>query len=259
MRTLALIATTAFVLALPCPLWAQEEGPVLPGGGEEAAPAKPEENGQALRERKKQFMENFDRRLSDVRKEETSPERKEIARLEDLKKDYQGNLRTSEEELDRSKQVVLTSFKELVERNKDRTDVESRCESIWLDYMRQSRDKKTAIFEYKAAVKGLDRRINFLRKREVERDLPGLNYQKYYTVDNLEVYGEDEGLDFNVFGEKKSHVSYYALLKEFVLEMSGKGRGDDGAVEKWVEEPPLVTKFKEWQRRAAREPAKSAE
>ncbi|MHC4781357.1 MAG: hypothetical protein ACYTFG_22510 [Planctomycetota bacterium] len=254
MKGLLAVVTVGLVLGAGSAVWAQgEETP--PPSGEEAAPPAKEENGKPLAERKRAFMDSFSRRLSGIRKDETSPERKEIARLEDLKKDYKEKLDTSENDLNRSKKVVIDSFKKLVTRNKDKDDVEARCETMWLDYLRQSRDKKSSIFEYRRALKGLDRRINFIRKREVERELPGLDYQKYYTVDNLEVYSEDEGLDLNVFGGKKSHVSYYAMLKDFVLEMSGGGRGDDRVVEKYVEEPPLVALWKDWKRRAPREKA----
>ncbi|MHC5035700.1 MAG: hypothetical protein ACYTHM_00155 [Planctomycetota bacterium] len=242
MRTLTTIAALALVLG-----WA---GIAAAQGGEEKTPPPPGEgNGESLASRKKAFMQRFSQKLSKIGKEETSPERREIARLEDLKKDYEGKLQKSQNNLGRAKKVVIDSFTQLIQRNQDKEDVETRCESIWLDYLRQSRDAKAAIFEYQGAIRGLKRRINFIRAREVERELPGLDQPKYYTADNLEVYGEEEGMDFNVFGAEESHVSYYAMLKDFVLEMSGGGRGRDDVVEKFVEEPPLVRKWKDWLRR----------
>jgi len=252
MRSLAMLAALALLLGFGSLALAQGESEPAEGPGEEAAPAPKDEEELPLDERKKRYMEGFQRRFSDIQKDDTSPERKEIARLEDLKKDYEVKLTKAESDLDRSKNVVIDSFKKLVQRNKDPEEVETRCESIWIDYLRQSRDNKTAVFEYQRGVHGIDRRINFIRKREVERDLPGLDYQKYYKVDDLEVYGEDEGLDFNVFGRQKSSVSYYELLKDFVLQMSGGGRGDDRIIEKYLEEPPLVRLWKDWRKRADR-------
>jgi hypothetical protein len=144
---------------------AQGGGEPAEGPGEEAAPAPKDEEELPLDERKKRFMDDFQRRFSDIQKDDTSPERKEIARLEDLKKDYAAKLQKAEGDLDRSKNVVIDSFKKLVQRNKDPEEVETRCESIWIDYLRQSRDNKTAVFEYQRGVKGIDRRINFIRKR----------------------------------------------------------------------------------------------
>ena len=55
----------------------------------------------------------------------------------------------------------------------------------------------------------------------------------------------------DVFGGKKSHVSYYALLKDFVLEVTGGGRGNDMVIEKMVVEPPLIRLYNRWRARTA--------
>ncbi|MHC4597419.1 MAG: hypothetical protein ACYS47_00290 [Planctomycetota bacterium] len=266
MRTWTMIAALALLfgcasLALaqggdPFPPEKPKEGPQEgpeegPEEGPKEAPKPPPEEKKPLDERKRKFMESFQRRLTEIQKDETSPEREEVARLEDLKRDYKKKLDNSEEELGRAKKVVIESFKKLVDRNKEPEEVETRCEVIWLDYLRKSRDNKAAIYEYNRALKGLGRRINFIRAREVERDFPSLDYQKYYAADNIEIYAEEEGLDFDVFGGKKSHVSYYALLKDFVLEVTGGGRGNDEVIEKMVDEPPLIRLYKRWRARAA--------
>jgi hypothetical protein len=203
-----------------------------------------------LEERKKAYMDSFTKRLGDIQKDETSPEREEILRLEDLKKEYKTKLEKANENLERSKTVVLDSFKNLVTRGKTKDEIEQRCEGIWLTYLRQSRDNKSEVYEYTRALKGLERRVNFVKAREVERELPSMGDQKYYKADSIEVYDESEGADLDVLGTGKTHVSYYAMLKDFVLQMSGGGRGNDEAVERMFEEPRLVKLWKQWKKSA---------
>ncbi|GEM_PF-2571537 len=248
MRMLTTLAALALLLALGGRAFAQGEADP-PGEPGDEKPAE-EKKWKSLDERKRAFMDSFGRRLAEIGKEKASPEQEEIARLESLKRDYEQKLTKAQDNLDRARNVVINSFKELVNRKKDKEEIETSCESIWLDYLRLSRDNKAAIYEYERALKGVDRRINFIRQREIERgNLPGLDYQKYYTADNLEIYEEDEGLDMTIFGAEKSHVSYYSLLKDFVLQMTGGGRGADKVIEKRAMDPPLVQMWKEWKQR----------
>ena len=247
MRFLRMTVALTLTLGLRTALLAQEPPKEDPQPGPEA---KPGMSKQALDERKKAFMESFTNRLGDVQKDETSPEREEILRLEDLKKEYKGKLEKAEGNLERSKTVVLDSFKNLVMRGKTKDEIEQRCEGIWLTYLRQSRDNKSEVYEYTRALKGLDRRVNFVKQREAERDLPGMGDQKYYKADAIEVYGDEEGADLDVLGTGKTHVSYYAMLKDFVLQMTGGGKGNDEVLESMFEEPRLVKLWKEWKRTA---------
>ena len=68
-------------------------------------------------------------------------------------------------------------------------------------------------------------------------------------ADEIEVYTKREGADMAVLGTEKSHVSYYALLKDFVLQSTGGGRGRDKVIESKLEEPTLVRMWKAWKKR----------
>jgi hypothetical protein len=254
MRALMITAVWTLALLLQAPLLAQEppkDNP--PGPGPEARPPDDAAARKQLDERRKAYMEQYTRRLSDIQKEETTPEREEILRLEDLKKEYKAKLEKSQENLERSKTVVVDSFKELVNRVKTKDEIEQRCEGIWLTYLSQSRDYKSEVYEYTRALKGLDRRVNFVKLREAERTLPALGDNKYYKADDLEVYEEDEGADPTLLDSGKTHVSYYAMLKDFVLQMSGGGRGNEEVIERMFEEPRLVKLWKQWKKSAPAE------
>jgi hypothetical protein len=219
----------------------------------EKPPEKTEaEKREELRKRKDAFFKMFKNRLEEMELEQGTPEQEEIARLASLKGDYKDKLGKSQKNLDRSKQIVRKSFEGLIRSNQDPRTVESRCENIWLDYMANSRKYKMEIHEYERAIKGLDRRIAYIRHRLKTREYPTAEKgEKYYLSDPIEVYTEDPEIAEPELGSRKSQVSYYALLKDFVLGILGKGRMDLPTISRRLTKPPLVEMYENWKRRVA--------
>lgn len=266
MHRIAFILALAVVLGAVAPAARAQDG-TDPSGGENQPPEgltpagekpalSPAEREKALRERKDAFFRMFKDRLEDMEKNQDEPEKEEIARLTQLKADYERKLEAARGELERSKEIVRKSFLGLVNSNQSKETMEQRCEAVWLDYLASSRKSKMQIHEYERAIEGVVRRIKYIRHRLATREYPTADKgQKYYLSDPIELYtDESEILPDAMDGPAKSQVSYYALLKDFVLGIMGRGSADMDALARRITKPPLLEMWESWKKRAALAP-----
>ncbi len=235
---------------------------VKPAGGEGQPEKTDAQRKEDFQKRKDSFFKMFKDNLEEMEQSQDDPEKEEIARLTDVRDDYNSNLKKAQIELDRSKEVVKQSFVGLIKSDQNKETIEQRCENIWLDYMATSRKSKMQINEYERAMKGVDNRIRYIKHRLATREYPTAEKgEKYYLSDPIELYEEGQEQPEFDGGPPKSQISYYALLKDFVMGILGKGRADMSVIARRLSEPDLYTMFEAWNRRAEsrKEPEPSKE
>jgi hypothetical protein len=247
----------ALIVAFPAAGLAQEGAPDDPKPPAGLKPAgetpklTPAEEEEALRQRKKKFFKMYKSQLEEMEQTQDDPEKEEIARLTELKGDYRTKLGQAEKDFKRAKEIVKRSFVGLMKSDQPKETIEGRCENIWLDYMATSRKSKMQMHEYERAITGVQKRIKYIRHRLATRDYPTAEKgQMYYSSDPIEVYTDESMMETGEMASAKSQVSYYAMLKDFVLEISGVGRADMKVIARKIAKPPILEMYEAWQRNA---------